>query len=92
MSKSSKTLKPADFPALVEAQKQAVKMRRMEWIQWMRATYSYHLAVKMARHLGFSSPGLLFYQSMRSQGIILNQLPHPSSIRWGLVSDADPLS
>lgn len=68
MSKSSKTLKQDELPDLAIAQQKAAGMRRLEWVQWMRSTYSFAMAVKMAKYMGFSTPSIPFYQAMRSAG------------------------
>jgi len=94
MSRSSKTLKEHELPDLRAAQLQAAELHRLDWVKWMRATYTYAKAVRMSRHLGFPVPNLLFYQRMREAGKLLKQLPKPAPIiplHWGLLQDIDLL-
>lgn len=73
MSKSSKTLKACEIPILITAQVKAAQVTRREWIWWMRDTYTYAMAMKMARFMGLSCMTLPFYQRMREAGILLSQ-------------------
>lgn len=92
MSKSSKTLKDCEVPDLHKAQQQAAKLRRLDWVHWMRDTYSFALAVKMAKFMGFSTPNLSFYRKMRQAGQeLLKTSQQAPPDKWGLVTDIDPL-
>ena len=99
MSKSSKTLKVHELDDLRKAQMQAASMSRLQWVQWMRATYSFALAVRMSKYLGFSTPCLSFYLRMRAEGILLRsakasriQSTAPCLINWGLLHDVERLN
>ncbi len=69
MSISSRKLKADELPDLRLAQLQAARMNEYwDWLAWMRETFSYSVAVRMAIHLGYKVPGHGFYTSMRKIG------------------------
>ena len=61
-------LKDEQLPVLYDCQQKAVKFRYPEWVSYMRDHYSYHLALSMARHMGFAKTGSGFYDAMRKAG------------------------
>lgn len=75
MSVSSRKLKAIELPNLRYAQIKAADIAAYPvWLNWMRSTYSYALAVRMAVYMGFKVPNHGFYMAMRKAGMRLGKV------------------